>query len=214
MPHLEKVIRDQCQAEFVVRFSKQSFSDFRFMSHHWKVLSSRYVLKRWWLNVRQDHVQLPSGAEMEEYHVMEYPNWTMMLALEAGERMVLVEQYRHGIGRMSLEFPSGMLEKNEKPEIGARREFREETGYEARTIETLGHVSEDPSRHNNYAHAFFSSDVTLQGVPTPDETEELKLVLLYPREVVEAVLSERMVHGLHIGAFYKAVAQGLISVKL
>ena len=177
----------------------------------WKVLSSRYVLDKWWLKVREDHVVLPSGMEMPEFHVLEYPDWTMMVALNEEQKVVLVEQYRHGIGRLSLEFPSGMLEKEEEPEVGARREFEEETGYRCSDVIEIGTLVEDPSRHNNTAHAFFCNRATNSGQLKLDETENLQLVCLSVDEVSQAIDSGRMVHGLHIGTFYRALHQGLIA---
>ena len=183
-------------------------------SKYWATRSSKYILDRWWLKVRQDHVILPSGKEIEEFHVLEYPDWTMMLAMDESSKLVLVEQYRHGIGRLSLEFPSGMLEKGESPLHGAVREFREETGYEASDIVAFGPLIEDPSRHNNAAYAFFEGTATKVGQQNLDETEDLTLVNMTPVEVHHAILNGRMVHGLHIGAFYRAVALGHLNLEL
>jgi ADP-ribose pyrophosphatase len=182
------------------------------MPEFWKVLSSQYILERWWLKVRQDHVRLPSGTEIKEFHVLEYPDWTMMLSLDATGRMLLVEQYRHGLGRLSLEFPSGMLEPGEIPAQGALREFEEETGHSAENVRELGSLVEDPSRHSNTAFAFFSAHVKKTGEMKLDETEDLRLVCLTPNEVHLAIQEGRMVHGLHIGTFYRAVALGLVTV--
>ena len=184
---------------------------FEHMIEQWKVKTSRYILDRWWLKVREDHVVLPSGKEMPEFHVLEYPDWTMMLGQNEKGDLVLVEQYRHGLGRLSLEFPSGMLEKGEHPETGARREFEEETGYLCGEVRDIGRLVEDPSRHNNTAHAFFCGSATQSGIQQLDETENLQIVCMSVADVREAIESERMVHGLHIGTFYRALYQGLIS---
>lgn len=179
----------------------------------WKVLSSKYILDRWWLKVREDRVLLPSGHEIPEFHVLEYPDWTMLLGLDGQNRFVLVEQYRHGIGRLSLEFPSGMLEKGEEPLHGAIREFEEETGHTAEIVIEIGTLLEDASRHTNKAHAFFSQKVVKTGIPKLDETEDLTIVCLTPSQVHSAILNGRMVHGLHIGTFYRAAFQGLFSIE-
>lgn len=41
----------------------------------WQILSSKYLLNTKWLTVREDHVRMPSGVEMEDYYVLEYPDW-------------------------------------------------------------------------------------------------------------------------------------------
>lgn len=40
----------------------------------WKVLESKYVIKRPWLTARVDKVQLPTGVVNDEYYVLEYPD--------------------------------------------------------------------------------------------------------------------------------------------
>ncbi len=183
------------------------------MPEFWKVLSSRYILDRWWLKVREDRVLLPSGHEIPEFHVLEYPDWTMLIGMDKDGQLILVEQYRHGLGRLSLEFTSGMLEKGEQAMDGALREFEEETGYVATKVSEIGTMVEDPYRHNNKAYAFFSFPVKNSGIVKMDETEDLALVCLTPLQLHQAILDGRMVHGLHIGTFYRAITQGLFSIE-
>ena len=46
----------------------------------WKVLESKYVIKRPWLTARVDKVQLPTGVVNDEYYVLEYPDWINVIA--------------------------------------------------------------------------------------------------------------------------------------
>ena len=68
----------------------------------WKVLESKYVIKRPWLTARVDKVQLPTGVVNDEYYVLEYPDWINVIAITEEGKFVLVRQYRHGIRRMCL----------------------------------------------------------------------------------------------------------------
>lgn len=43
-------------------------------SKHWEILKSEYLFRNNWLTVRKDHVRLPSGTEMDDYYVLEYPD--------------------------------------------------------------------------------------------------------------------------------------------
>ena len=51
--------------------------------------------------------------------------------------VVLVKQYRHGAGRVTLEIPGGLVDKGEDPLRCALRECLEETGYRARNAISL-----------------------------------------------------------------------------
>ena len=44
-------------------------------------------------------------------------------------KLIMIRQYRPPTGKIVLEFPAGLMENDEAPEISAMRELREETGY-------------------------------------------------------------------------------------
>ena len=46
----------------------------------WEVIKSEYLIKRPWLTARQDHVRLPTGVEIPEYYILEYPDWVNVIA--------------------------------------------------------------------------------------------------------------------------------------
>lgn len=175
----------------------------------WKILSQNVLLDRWWMKLRVDAVALPDGQVLPEYHVLEYPDWTLSLCVTSDNTFVLVEQYRHAVGRVSLEFASGMLEKGEDPEAGAARELEEETGYIAQDWSHLGTWAPDPSRHNNSGHVFLARGAEPTGVMERDDTEDLQVVLLDREGVKDAIQAGRILHGMHVAAFYKALAEGL-----
>lgn len=177
----------------------------------WKVYSSRYLLKRPWLRLREDHVVLPSGVEMEEFHVAEYPDWACVLCLTAGRQMVLAEQYRHGVAQLSLELPAGAIDRNEQPLDAARRELLEETGYEAKDWTLLGRCAQDPGRQNNFAHLFLAQDAERVAAPKPDRGEQIVVRLFELDEAVRLAESGAIIHGIHLAAFFWAMRRDLLS---
>ncbi|MAK60128.1 MAG: hypothetical protein CMK09_04035 [Ponticaulis sp.] len=57
----------------------------------WKVLSSRQTFKDPWLSVRTDKVEQPSGQILEDYHVIEYPDWVSVLAFTPEGRLIIIQ---------------------------------------------------------------------------------------------------------------------------
>ena len=98
-------------------------------SKKWKVLSSEYLFNRPWLTARRDTVQLPDGRVNPEFYILEYPAWINVIARTPEGKYVMVEQYRHGLGEVGIELCAGVVEAGEEPEVAARRELEEETGY-------------------------------------------------------------------------------------
>ncbi|HET6567734.1 MAG TPA: NUDIX hydrolase [Rhodothermales bacterium] len=176
----------------------------------WKKLSSRYLVERWWMNLRVDHVRLPNGVELPEYHVIEHPDWAAVICLTEDGRMVMVEQYRYAIDRMSLEFPAGTIDAGEDPLAAAKRELREETGYVSDDWTFLGKCAQDPSRQTNFAHFFVARNARRVGEPVLDHAEELALHFFRPEEVLEMADRGEIVHGVLLGGLFWAVRRGVL----
>ncbi len=174
----------------------------------WTVLHSRYLLERWWMKLREDHVRLPGGVEMPEFHVLEYPDWVCVLCFTEVGQVVMVEQYRHGIGRVSLELPAGAVDAGESPLAAAQRELREETGYEAGGWRLLGRCAPEPSKHTNYAYLYVADGARHAAAPTPDEGEALRVCLLDPAEMLRRADAGDLLHGIHLAAVFWARHRG------
>ena len=89
----------------------------------WEIVSSSYVTRREWFTVRRERVRLPTGAEIPEYWVSEYRPWINAVAVTANDEVVLLRQYRHGLGAVHFEIPGGTTDEGEQDlEAAARRE--------------------------------------------------------------------------------------------
>lgn len=117
-----------------------------------------------------------SGAELQ-FNVLEHGGWVMVVPLLADGRVVMEHVWRWTIEQWSLECPSGGLD-GEPPEVAARRELEEETGYRADALVHLGQFASA----NGYAHELF--DVYLALDPRPDgnlareDAEEIEVELI------------------------------------
>jgi len=180
----------------------------------WEVVKSRYLLQRWWMSLREDHVRLPGGAEMPEFHVVEYPDWSCVVCFDEKGRVVIVEQYRHGIGRSSMELPAGAADPGEDPLTAAKRELREETGYEAEEWAYLGRCAPEPSKHTNYAHLYVARGGRRNHEQQLDHGEEIRVHLVEPAEVLRLVEEGDLVHGIHLAALFWAHYRGFFLADL
>src|SRR5271165_6107479 len=97
----------------------------------WQVVASEIAIETPHLRLRRDAIVLPGGQRIENYYVRESRGFSVIFAQDAAERVVLVRQYKHGIGREVLELPAGAIDPGETPIDCARRELEEETGYRA-----------------------------------------------------------------------------------
>ena len=95
-----------------------------------ETLSSRTVYRGRLLHVLEDEVRLPDGASARREYIR-HPGAVMIIPVLDAETVVLVRQFRYPLRRHFYELPAGKREPNEDPLATARRELREECGYEA-----------------------------------------------------------------------------------
>lgn len=111
----------------------------------WKTLSQKYLIEKPWLTARVDKVELPTGAIIDEYYVLEYPDWVNTIAITKDGMFVFVRQYRYAIGKTVNELCAGVIEKGEDPMAAARRELMEETGFGGGNWQKWMTISANPS---------------------------------------------------------------------
>jgi 8-oxo-dGTP pyrophosphatase MutT (NUDIX family) len=176
----------------------------------WQVLDSKLLISERWLQLREDRVRLGNGHEIDRFHVISAPDWASVLCVTNDSEVVLVRQYRHGIGSASLELPAGVIEPHETPEEAARRELAEETGYESDEWQSIHSVSTEPARHTTRAHFFVARGARLVRPASPEETEVLELVKVPVRDLAQLATDGSIIHGVHVGAILAAVQRGLV----
>lgn len=172
----------------------------------WKILESRYLIRRPWLTARVDKVELPNGMVHPEYYVLEYPTWVNIIAVTTDGRFVMVEQYRHGLGDVFTELVAGVAEKGEEPLQAARRELLEETGFGGGEWQLYTVLSANPGSMNNLTYTFLATGVEKISAQHLDETEDIAVRLLTADEVKAMLLSNEMKQSLMAAPLWKYFA--------
>ena len=155
----------------------------------WKTLSQRYLIEKPWLTARVDKVELPTGAVIDEYYVLEYPDWVNTIAITKEGKFVFVRQYRYALGKTVNELCAGVIEKGEKPMAAAKRELMEETGFGGGNWQEWMTISANPSTHTHLTHCFLATDVELLSEPHLAEGEDVQ-VRIFTRQEVEDMLQK------------------------
>lgn len=176
----------------------------------WKILDSKYIIKRPWLTARVDKVELPNGVIHPEYYVLEYPSWVNVIALTTDHQFVMVEQYRHGLGDVFTELVAGVAEENEQPLHAAQRELLEETGYGNGDWQLFTVLSANPGSMTNLSYTFIATNVEPISTQHLDETEDIAVRLLTETEIKAMLMDDRMKQSLMAAPLWKYFAlQGL-----
>ncbi len=156
----------------------------------WRVLGSRPVYENDWISVRGDEVVRPDGAP-GIYGVVHYKNTAVGVLPVEDDHVYLVGQYRYPLESYSWEIPEGGCPEGEDPLQAARRELREETGFEADRWEKLGEADLSNSVADERAVWFLATGL-VPGEQQPEGTEVIGVRRVPLGEALAMALDGRM----------------------
>ena len=194
----------------------------------YSVRSSQRVFDGVVARVRVDDVVMPGGGTAKR-EVVEHGGAVAIVALDSagprdqaddvegvadtsavtvGDVVILIEQYRHPVGRRLWELPAGLMDvSGERAQATAARELIEETGYAAGHWSVLLDVLTSPGFTDETVRIFLATDLSEVGRPTGKHEEaELRVVRVPLSVAVEAVLAGRIVNVMAVAGILAADA--------
>ncbi len=152
-----------------------------------KTLSSRLIYEGRAVKLRVDTVEMPNGRKTTR-EIVEHSDCVVIVAIDVGDNVLLVNQFRQAVGKALLEIPAGGIEPGEDPATAVRRELREETGYLPRKVERFGGFYSTPGYCTEYLYLYLATDLT----PNPlsaEDTESISLVRVPLAQIPDLITS-------------------------
>lgn len=171
----------------------------------WQILSSKYLFENKYLTVRTDYIKLGNGRELEDFFVIENPNWVNVIAITEQGEFVIEKQYRHGIGMIGYEICAGMIDEGESPIQAAKRELLEETGYTGGEWIEYNISSPNPSSMNNLNYTFLAKGVKKTSKQHLDVAEDIEVELMSLDQVVHLLETNQIMEGIMQAPLWKYV---------
>ena len=149
-------------------------------------VESRTLFEGHIVKLTLDRARLPDGT-LADREVVYHPGGVAILALDEGENVALVRQYRYPMRQLLLELPAGKLDPGEDPRLAAARELSEETGLEAAEWTDLGEILASPGFCTERLHMYLARRLTHREQHL-DKDEFLDVVTVPFRQLVDQVM--------------------------
>jgi len=171
---------------------------------NWQLIKSEPAIDLKIVKIRHDFYKNPRNQKVVKTIAIEGNNAANVIAKTKAGKIIMVRQFRFGIGDYTLEIPGGMIDEGEDTLKAAQREVREETGYVGDNWQYLGNILSNPVWMDSTIHHYYMENATLKYELELDEAEDVEIILLSPEEVYQKIADGTIKHPHTISAFYFA----------
>ena len=181
----------------------------------WEEISTEHIVQDEWIDFRRSAYRFPDGSVFEPFYSYSRRDYVVIVASDTDGKYLCVKQFRHGIKKLTTEFPAGGIERTDGKEYGgggsasasedaleaAKRELLEETGYMSDEWAHLLTVPSNATIADNYAHIFVAKNCRKSGEQNLDETEFLNVCKYFADEIEEMIQTGDFPQAVHIMAW-------------
>jgi ADP-ribose pyrophosphatase len=169
----------------------------------WKTLNQSVVFENPWFKIKKQHMRTSSGAELD-YYIHDAQDSVICVFVSDDNKLLIEKQYRPAVDKVSIDYPAGRAEKDDKStEDAVVRELQEETGLTPNSIKKLAVIDKEPGFSTTRMHVFLAKG-GMAGKTNQEETESIVNSFVNPSEILEMITSGEMACTFCISATFLA----------
>ena len=141
----------------------------------WQLLKKESAIDLGILHIHHHYYKNPRNEKIVKTVAIEAQDAANVIALTKDKKVIMVKQFRFGIGDYTLEIPGGLVDKGEDMLTAAKRELQEETGYAGTNWRAIGKILSNPVFMNSYVHHYIAYEVSKQFDLNLDDGEQVEI---------------------------------------
>ncbi len=169
----------------------------------WEELSTEHIVQDQWIDFRRSAFRFPDGSVYEPYYSFTRKDYVVIVASDTEGKYLCVRQFRQGIRQVTTEFTAGCIENGETDALEtAKRELREETGYESDEWEHIQTIPSYATISDNFAHIYRARNCRKVSGQDLDDMEFLNVKKYSADEIEELISSGNFQQAVHMLAWF------------
>ena len=178
-----------------------------------RVLKSEVIYDKHGRKVVVDTLEFADGSRHQWVYfggteIKDKPTAVAVAAFTKDDKMLLVKQYRHPLGKIIYDLPAGGLSGGEDPQRAALRELEEETGYTAENLLWIGRFNWAPGNMAGIVELFFTKDLKVKSRFNSEEVADIEFIDF--NVVLEKILKGELIDSTLIIAALMVKVKGLL----
>ncbi|MGE5822772.1 MAG: NUDIX hydrolase [Nitrososphaerota archaeon] len=169
----------------------------------WKFESSRKIYSNKYIELYEDVLDIRNKKKI--YIRAKRKDYSTIVPFVSDNEILVIKSYRHLVNSYQIEAPSGYIENGETPFEAANRELKEETGYVANNIISLGSYTLDYTMFEQTGNLFVGYDLVNERKQELGMMEIIETTILTIDEIKKLLSNGKILNASSIVAFYKSL---------
>lgn len=188
----------------------------------WEEIKTEHIVQNEWIDFRASTYRFPDGRDIGPFYSYSRRDYVVIVASDEDGNYLCVKQFRQGIKEVTTEFPAGGIERKDGKEYGgpaevnapsdlaedalttAKRELREETGYETDEWQHLLTIPSNATIADNYAYIFKATNCRKSSGQELDDFEFVDVIKHTEEEIGEMISKGEFQQAMHVMAWLLA----------
>lgn len=169
----------------------------------WKVNSVKKIYSNEFIELYEDTLDLDGIKKVYTRGVRK--DYSTIVPFISNEEILVIKSYRHIVDSVQIEIPAGYIDKGESPREAAIRELKEETGYSAKDVISIGHYTLDYSMFEQLGNLFVAYDLKKVDSQSLGIMEKIQVEKIDVKEIKELLFEGKILNAASIVALYRAL---------